>query len=78
MEPKPERIELRCEGGPLLGVLVVRDGILEVKRGRRVFEVDLRRTLAVGVAVVIERERSKSGAACAGDPTAKCHQPSSQ
>jgi hypothetical protein len=50
-----ERIELRCAGGPLLGVLVVRGVTLEVKRGRRLFEVDLRRTLEEGVPVVVER-----------------------
>lgn len=51
-----ERIELRCAGGPLLGVLVVRDFTLEVKRGHRLFEVDLRRTLEEGKGVVVERD----------------------
>ena len=50
-----ERIELRCTGGPLLGILNIATVRLEVKRGHRLFEVDLRRTLAEGIPVIIER-----------------------
>ena len=49
-----ERIELRCEGGPLLGVLVGGTAI-EIKRGLRLFEVDLARTAVVGAPVILER-----------------------
>ena len=49
-----ERIELRCEGGPLLGVLVGGTAI-EVKRGARLFEIDLFGTLSNGAPVVFER-----------------------
>ena len=49
-----ERIELRCAGGPLLGVLVGGTAI-EVKRGARLFEIDLRSTLLYGAPVILER-----------------------
>ncbi len=49
-----ERIELRCVGGPLLGVLVGGTAI-EVKRGARLFEIDLYSTLVYGVPVILER-----------------------
>ena len=42
-----ERIELRGEGGPLLGILVGGTA-LQIKRGARMFEVDLFGTLAQG------------------------------
>lgn len=74
-----ERIDLRTPGGPLLGVLVIesaqgftpdgkpvrviRQVRLEAKRRKRFFEGDLRRTLAEGAPVIIERvlHRDKSG-----------------
>jgi hypothetical protein len=49
-----ERIELRCAGGPLLGVLVGGTAI-EIKRGLRLFEVDLAGTQASGEPVILER-----------------------
>lgn len=49
-----ERIELRCAGGPLLGVLVGGTAI-EVKRGARLFEIDLHSTLLYGTPVILER-----------------------
>lgn len=55
METSEERIELRGAGGPLLGVLLLHPLRLEVKRGHRLFEVDLAGTLAQGAAVVFER-----------------------
>jgi hypothetical protein len=51
---KDERIELRCAGGPLLGVLVGGTAI-EVKRGARLFEIDILSTLALGAPVILER-----------------------
>ena len=51
-----ERIELRCAGGPLLGVLVGGTAI-EVKRGARLFEIDLFGTLALGAALVYWLDR---------------------
>jgi hypothetical protein len=70
-----ERIELRCQGGPLLGILVVEmargctaDGepmsvirkvLLEVKRGRQLFEVDVLKAVSKQEAAVLE---------CALDP----------
>jgi hypothetical protein len=49
-----ERIELRCAGGPLLGVLVGGTAI-EVKRGARLFKIDLYSTLLLGTPVILER-----------------------
>jgi hypothetical protein len=49
-----ERIELRCASGPLLGVLVGGTAI-EVKRGARLFEIDLHSTLLFGAPVILER-----------------------
>lgn len=57
---REERIELRVEDGPLLGILVPSTSVLEIKKGARVFEIDLPRTLAEGVAVVVEREFHRS------------------
>ncbi len=50
----PERIELRSESGTLLGILVGGTAI-EIKRGLRLFEVDLRETLSHGRPVILER-----------------------
>lgn len=49
-----ERIELRGEGGPLLGILVGGTA-LQIKRGARMFEVDLFGTLAQGAPMILER-----------------------
>ena len=59
-----QRIELRCADGPLLGVLDLASLRLEVKRGHRVFEVDILATLRTQEAVVLERVlRPKHGTA---------------
>jgi hypothetical protein len=50
-----QRIELRSAGGPLLGVLILGAMRLQVKRGHRMFEVDLLGTQACGEPVVFER-----------------------
>lgn len=50
----PERIELRSESGTLLGILVGGTAI-EIKRGLRLFEVDLLGTLGQGRPVILER-----------------------
>jgi hypothetical protein len=49
-----ERIELRSESGTLLGILVGGTAI-EIKRGLRLFEVDLTETLGHGRPVILER-----------------------
>lgn len=49
-----ERIELRNEGGPLLGILIGGTA-LQIKRGLRMFEVDLFGTMAQGMPVIFER-----------------------
>ena len=49
-----ERIELRSESGTLLGILVGGTAI-EIKRGLRLFEVDLLGTLGQGRPVILER-----------------------
>jgi hypothetical protein len=49
-----ERIELRSESGTLLGILVGGTAI-EIKRGLRLFEVDLLETLGNGRPVILER-----------------------
>ena len=49
-----ERIELRSESGTLLGILVGGTAI-EIKRGLRLFEVDLLETLDHGRPVIFER-----------------------
>lgn len=48
-----ERIELRVRGG-LLGILVGGTALV-VKRGNRMYEVDLADTLFRGEAVIVER-----------------------
>lgn len=50
----PSRIELRSSDGPLLGVLVLDPLRLEVKKGKRIFEVDLTATIVAGQAIVSE------------------------
>ena len=50
----PERIELRSDSGTLLGILVGGTAI-EIKRGLRLFEVDLLQTLGHGRPVILER-----------------------
>ena len=49
-----ERIELRSDSGTLLGILVGGTAI-EIKRGQRLFEVDLLETLGHGRPVILER-----------------------
>ena len=49
-----ERIELRSDSGTLLGILVGGTAI-EIKRGLRLFEVDLLETLGNGRPVILER-----------------------
>lgn len=49
------RIELRGSGGPLLGVLYFEPLRIEIKRGKRVFEVDLGKTMVEGVPTIEER-----------------------
>ena len=49
-----ERIELRSDSGTLLGILVGGTAI-EIKRGLRLFEVDLPQTLGNGRPVILER-----------------------
>lgn len=50
-----QRIELRSTDGPLLGVLTLSPLRIEVKRGKRVFEVDLMETMRSGEAIVSEK-----------------------
>ena len=52
---EPDRIELRSDNGTLLGILVIGGMRLEVKRGQRVFEIDLLGTRDMGHPVVFER-----------------------
>ncbi len=61
-----ERIELRCAGGPLLGVLVGGTAI-EVKRGARLFEIDLRSTLLFGAPVILQRVLNVEGTGNGGE-----------
>lgn len=56
MDPNtPDRIELRSDDGTMLGVLVIGGMRLEVKRGSRVFEIDLMGTKDARHPVVFER-----------------------
>lgn len=50
-----ERIELRGESGTLLGVLIVNTMRLQVKKGKRMFEVDLPGTVLGRTPVIFER-----------------------
>lgn len=49
-----ERIELRSLSGHLLGVMVER-GMIEIKRGRQLFLVDVLATMGQGAPVIFER-----------------------
>lgn len=61
-----QRMELRTEGGTLLGVLVGGTA-LEIKRGARLFAVDLYSTLVHGAPVILERVLYPEGAPCEKD-----------
>lgn len=50
-----ERIELRSVSGHLLGVLIER-GLIEIKRGRRLYLVDVLGTLGQGAPVILESD----------------------
>ena len=54
-------IELRCEGGPLLGVIVGGTALL-IKKGRHMYEVDWESTLMHGQPVIFARVLHPEGA----------------